>query len=157
MGLLDCLIKAFGSRAMDMVVMAAYVIREGGAMDGIDDWRQRNCFPGYKRLLTSQSTSRIFADLTIGARNAFFKDWVQVAKGAGAVCYDVTSISSYAQQMSTVERGYNRDGETLAQFNLGLFCNEESKAPLFCNRYNGSLDRRDKPLICVGQRPRCGG
>ena len=139
MGLLEGLIKAFGSRAMDIVVMAAYVIREGGAMDGIDDWQQRNYFPGYSRLLTSQSTSKIFADLTIGKRNAFFKDWVQIAKGAGAVCYDVTSISSYAQQMSSVERGYNRDGENLAQFNLGLFCNEESKVPLYYNRYNGSL------------------
>ena len=139
MGLLDCLINAFGNRAMDIVVMAAYIIREGGAMDGIDDWQQRNYFSGYKHLLTSQSTSKIFADLTAGKRNVFFKKWVQVAKGTGAVCYDVTSISSYAQQMSTVERGYNRDGESLAQFNLGLFCDEKSKVPLYYNRYNGSL------------------
>jgi transposase len=138
-GLLECLTKAFGIRAMDIIVMAAYIIREGGSMDGIDDWQQRNYFLGYKRLLTSQTTSKIFADLTMGKRNAFFKDWVQSAKGSGAVCYDVTSISSYAQQMPTIERGYNRDGENLAQFNLGLFCDEESKAPLYYNRYNGSL------------------
>jgi transposase len=139
MGLFDCLVQAFGERAMDIVVMAAYMIREGGAMDGIDDWLQRNYFPGYMRLLTSQSTSKIFAGITVTQTNKFFTNWVKVAKGEGSVCYDVTSISSYAQEMPSVERGYNRDGENLAQFNIGMFCDETSKIPLYYNRYNGSL------------------
>jgi transposase len=41
--------------------------------------------------------------------------------------------------MPSIERGYNRDGDDLAQFNLGLFCGEVSKVPLYYNRYNGSL------------------
>jgi transposase len=139
MGLMRCLVVAFGERAMDVVVMAAYIIREGGVMDGIDDWQQRNYFPGYARLLTSQSTSKIFRGLTVKQMNAFFAEWVKAASGGGTVCYDVTSISSYAQQMSSVERGYNRDGEDLAQFNLGLFCDEKNRVPLYYNRYNGSL------------------
>jgi len=139
MGLLECLAQAFGERAMDIIVMAAYIIREGGAMDGIDDWLQRNYFPDYRRLLTSQSTSNIFASLTITQINKFFSGWVKVAMGTGSVCYDVTSISSYAKEMPTIERGYNRDCENLAQFNLGMFCDETSKMPLYYNRYNGSL------------------
>ena len=139
MGLLDCLTDAFAERAMDIVVMASYIIREGGAMDGIDDWQQRNYFPTYKRLLTSQSTSKIFAGITSGQMNTFFTKWVKIAMGMGTVCYDVTSVSSYAQQMPSIERGYNRDGEDLSQFNLGLFCDEKSKTPLYYNRYNGSL------------------
>lgn len=140
MGLLECLINAFGEkRAMDIIVMAAYIIREGNAMDGIDDWQARNYFPNYNHLLSSPSTTRIFADLTARQAHIFFTDWVKVAMGKGTVCYDVTSISSYAQQMSTVERGYNRDGENIAQFNLGMFCDESSKTPLYYNRYNGSL------------------
>lgn len=139
MGLFDCLSKAFGERANDILVMASYIIREGGSMDGIDDWQQRNYFPKYKRLLNSQSTSRVFATLSAGQRDAFFTDWVEKAMGTGAVCYDVTSVSSYAQQMPSIERGYNRDGENLSQFNLGLFCDEKSKTPLYYNRYNGSL------------------
>jgi len=148
-GLLDCLSGAFGEqRAMDIVLMASYVIREGSAMDGIDDWQQRNYFPNCSRLLTSQSTSKIFAALTAGQRNNFFIDWVKVAAGKGAVCYDVTSISSYARQMPAVERGYNRDGEDLPQFNLGMFCDETSKMPLYYNRYNGSLTDKAN-LSCV--------
>ena len=140
MGLLDCLAGAFGEkRAMEIAVMAAYIIREGGAMDGIDDWQQRNYFPGSRRLLTSQSTSKIFQSLSAGQMNGFFKSWVKIAMSGGAVCYDVTSISSYARQMPAVERGYNRDGENLAQFNLGMFCDEASRTPIYYNRYNGSL------------------
>jgi len=139
MGLLDCLSQAFGKRAMDILVMASYIIREGGAMDGIDDWQTRNYFPNYNRVLTSQATSKIFAELTHGQTNNFFASWVKTAMGDGTVCYDVTSISSYAEQMASVERGYNRDGENLSQFNLGLFCDENTKTPLYYNRYNGSL------------------
>jgi len=140
MGLFDCLSRAFGAqRTMDIIVMASYIIREGSAMDGIDDWLQRNYFPNYGRLLTSQSTSKIFAALTAGQINNFFLGWIKIAMGEGTVCYDVTSISSYAQQMTSIERGYNRDGENLAQFNLGMFCDENSKTPLYYNRYNGSL------------------
>jgi hypothetical protein len=138
-GLFDCLSQAFGERAMDIIVMAAYIIREGNAMDGIDDWQQRNYFPGFTRLLNSQSASRIFASLSTVQQNRFFTSWVKRALSGGSVCYDVTSISSYAQKMSTVERGYNRDGEDLAQYNLGIFCDESTRMPLYYNRYNGSL------------------
>jgi hypothetical protein len=62
-GLFDCLSQAFGERAMDIIVMAAYIIREGNAMDGATDWQERNFFPGFSRPLTSQSASRIFASL----------------------------------------------------------------------------------------------
>jgi transposase len=41
--------------------------------------------------------------------------------------------------MTSVEHGYNRDSERLAQFNLGLFCTKSNKMPLYYNRYNGSL------------------
>jgi hypothetical protein len=120
---------------MDVVVMAAYIIREGGAMDGIDDWQRRNLFPGCGHLLSSQAASRIFAALTARQRDDFFKAWVDKALNGASVCYDVTSVSSYSQQMPAVERGYNRDGEDLSQFNLGMFCNEQTKTPVYYNRY----------------------
>lgn len=141
-GLLDALYPVFGEQAMDIIVMAAFIIREGNAMDGLEDWQQRNYFPEYQRLLTSQAVSRIFASITAGKRLSFFKQWVDTQLGDGCVCYDVTSISSYSAQMPQVERGYNRDGDDLSQYNLGMFCDEESRVPLYYNRYNGSLTDR---------------
>ena len=50
--------------------------------------------------------------------------------------------------MPSVERGYNRDGENLSQFNIGMFCDEASKTPLYYSRYNGSLtDKTNLPYV----------
>jgi len=138
----ESLTKVFKSYAMDIVIMAAFMIREGNAMDGLDDWQQRNYFQGSDRLLKSQLTSRIFGSITEKQRYEFFKMWVKTASSDGSVFYDVTSFSSYAQEMTAVERGYNRDGEDLPQYNLGMFCDERNKTPLYYNRYNGSLTDR---------------
>ena len=138
-GLYDCLTHAFGSRAMEIIVMASYIIREGNAMDAIDDWQVRNYFAGFSRLLTSQSTSRAFASITAVQMDDFFRAWVKRAYKGGSVCYDVTSISSYSSSMVDIERGYNRDGDDLCQYNLCMFCDEATKAPLYYSRYNGSL------------------
>lgn len=60
----------------------------------------------------------------------------------------MTSVSSYASNLPEVERGYNRDHEDLAQFNLGMFCDEDTRMPLYYDRYNGSLTDRSN-LSCV--------
>jgi transposase len=55
--------------------------------------------------------------------------------------------------MSDVERGYNRDGEDLCQFNLGMFCDEDTKVPLYYSRYNGSLtDKTNLSYVLAGAR-----
>ena len=51
--------------------------------------------------------------------------------------------------MTSVERGYNRDGEDLAQYNLGLFCDEQTRTPLYYNRYNGSLTDKTNLLYVL--------
>jgi len=139
MGLLKCLTESFGAKAIDILVAAAYIMREGGAMDGIDDWLERTYFKGFTKALNSQSVSRIFESVSSNKTHEFFKKWVETALSGGNVCYDVTSVSSYSRTMTNVEYGYNRDGEDLPQFNLGLFADESSKLPLYYNRYNGSL------------------
>jgi len=150
-GLYHCLKQAFGERATDIIVMAAYIIKEGCIMDAIDDWQQRNYFPGYTKLLTSQSTSKIFAEISANQTHRFFKCWVSKALKSGSVCYDVTSVSSYSQGIPDVEYGYNRDGDDLGQFNIGMFCDEITKVPLYYNRYNGSLtDKTNLSHVLAG-------
>jgi transposase len=108
-------------------------------MDAIDDWQSRNYFPGFSHILTSQTCSKAFASITLPQQYEFFKKWVKKAFSGGKVFYDVTSISSYARGMPDIERGYNRDGDNLCQFNIGMFCDETAKTPLYYNRYNGSI------------------
>lgn len=139
MGLTACLNKVFGNQTMDIIVSAIYIVREGSSMDAIDDWLERTLVPGYFKSLNSQSTSRLFESISLSKTHEFFKRWVIVGRTGENICYDVTSISSYSRTMTDVEYGYNRDGEDLPQFNIGMFCDEGSKLPLYFNRYNGSL------------------
>jgi transposase len=139
MGLLACLQEAFGDQTDEIVAVAAFMIREGNAMDGIDDFQERNLIPGLHKSLTSQSCSRLFESINPQKFHSFFKQWVNMALRDDTVCYDVTSVSSYSKAITDVEYGYNRDHEDLPQFNIGMFCCETSKLPIYYNRYNGSL------------------
>jgi transposase len=139
MGLWDCLQKRFGKKTNEIIAVAAFMIREGNAMDGIDDWQEKNLIPGLHKLLTSQSCSKLFKSLDLQSTDRFFIDWVKKALEDDTVCYDVTSVSSYSKLIPDVEYGYNRDHEELPQFNIGMFCGETTKMPIYYNRYNGSL------------------
>jgi transposase len=139
MGLTSCLNEVFGLQTMDIIVSAAYIILEGSTMDAIDDWLERTLVPGYSKHLNSQNTSKLFESISPSKTHEFFKKWISMSLTGDNVCYDVTSISSYSRTMTDVEYGYNRDGENLPQFNIGMFCDESSKIPLYFNRYNGSL------------------
>lgn len=139
MGLWNCLYSAFGEMTDEIVATATYMIREGNAMDGIDDWQERNLIAGLHKNLTSQNCSKLFEAIKPKELHTFFTKWVHTAMNGDSVCYDVTSISSYSKMITDVEYGYNRDGEDLPQFNIGMFCDEMSKLPLYYNRYNGSL------------------
>lgn len=147
-GLTGILHAIFGSRSASMIAMAAFIIREGNVMDHLAEWQERNYFPNIDHPITSPEASRFFAGITPEERIAFFRLWVKHHYGGKSVCYDVTSISSYASNLPEVERGYNRDHEDLAQFNLGMFCDEDTRMPLYYDRYNGSLTDRSN-LSCA--------
>ena len=139
MGLMACLKDTFGTQTEEIVAVAAFMIREGNAIDGIDDFQERNLIPGLQKSLTSQSCSRLFESIKPINSHNFFEQWISLTLKDDTVCYDVTSVSSYSKNITDVEYGYNRDGEDLPQFNIGMFCSETSKMPLYYNRYNGSL------------------
>ena len=142
LGLSSMIEQVFGSAASSILAIATFLLRDGGALDGMEDWQERTFLEKCDRVLTSQEASRIFESITHEKRMQFFRKWIPAALTNGTVCYDVTSISSYAQNMPSVERGYNRDHEDLCQYNLGMFCDETTRMPLYYERYEGSLTDR---------------
>ena len=96
---------------------------------------------GLKSLITSQVSSDIFENISHDERTYFFEEWIHRSLNDKNenIFYDVTSISSYSSNIDWVEWGYNRDGEDLGQVNIGMFCGEKSRLPLYYNMYNGSL------------------
>jgi transposase len=138
-GLTDTLTQTFGEKqAQEILTIVAYMIKEGTTMDTIDDWQQRN-HTNLTRTLTSAACSTLFANQTPAQRHEFFKHWIKKSLTNSTVYYDVTPISYYSQNLMSVEHYYNNYHENLNQFNLGMFCDEQTKLPLYYNRYNGNL------------------
>lgn len=69
----------------------------------------------------------------------FFRDWMRHKKQTEYLAYDVTSISSYSENIRELEWGYNRDKEKLPQINMGMYYGEESGLPLYYRIYPGSI------------------
>jgi transposase len=55
------------------------------------------------------------------------------------LCYDLTSISSYATANEYVRRGHNRDKEKLPQINLAMLYGQKSGLPAYYRRMPGNI------------------
>jgi len=53
--------------------------------------------------------------------------------------YDITSLSSYSQNIDWLEWGYNRDGLDLPQLNLSVVIDKESNIPFMHQIYPGNI------------------
>ena len=82
------------------------------------------------RTLSSQRISDLLDAIDEGQCQHFFKIWGKKIVEREHLCYDITSVSSYAEQNAYVRYGYNRDGESLPQVNLALVLGQESCLPV---------------------------
>ena len=103
-------------------------------------WFEQNYFPNSKKM-SSSKISELYTK--IGNSHVdiklFIKKWIEHLNPIKTVYYDITSISSYSKNNDFIEWGYNRDGEKLAQLNLGLIYCKESSLPIYYQSYPGSL------------------
>ena len=137
-GLTQILRQSFGKDSEKLLSLAAYMMAHGNVMMDYADWAESTA-QGQVPSLSSQQISEFFANMDETKRLAFFRQWLKKAQDNEYIAYDVTSISSYSEEISWVERGYNRDKENLSQINLGMFFGETSKLPLYYSVYSGSI------------------
>jgi len=138
LGVTDILESCLGTeRAKQSLTAALYMATRGNIFEHVLDFCEG--FTLHERPLSSQSASALFASITYDERMAFFKAWVSRHKPGAYLAYDVTSLSSYAEGIQDTEWGYNRDGDKLAQLNLGCYLSQESGLPVFYVTYPGSI------------------
>ena len=134
------------AKAQYVLTAAIYMVCRGNIFARILDWCE-----GYtlcEAALSTQEASSLFASITHDERMAFFKSWVAIQALTQYLAYDVTSLSSYAKGIEDTEWGYNRDGEKLAQINMGCYLGEESGLPVFYVTYPGSIvDKSHMPYM----------
>jgi len=137
-GLLSVLQSSFPDKWELMLTIAFYMLSDGSVMSYIDDW-----FEGTKIDLVDGindvQCSRLFASISDEERQLFFKEWVKYRSELEYIAYDVTSISTYSQNIEIAEYGYNRDNEKLPQINYGMFYGVTSNLPVYYDAYSGSI------------------
>ena len=146
-GLSRVLSNVYGEMGDEILMLAIYMALTGQALYRCDGW-QRETLTGRDGKLTSQRCSRVLKSLDETRRMDFFRAWASVRQQHEYLAYDVTSVSSYSRGNELVEHGYNRDGEDMAQINLGMYYGEESGLPIFYCTYKGSIvDKSHLPYM----------
>ncbi len=90
--------------------------------------------------LSSQSLSRMLSRIGEGTVNLeFSRKLIQQICTGRTLVYDIASFSSYSQNISLLEYGYNRDGLDLPQINLSLIVDKDLGIPVMHDLYPGSI------------------
>jgi transposase len=90
--------------------------------------------------LSSQSLSRMLSRIGESTANfEFSRGLIQQISTCSTLVYDITSMSSYSQNIGLLEYGYNRDGFDLPQINLSLIVDKDLGIPLMYDLYPGSI------------------
>jgi transposase len=90
--------------------------------------------------LSSQSLSRLLNHIGEASVNLeFSRMLIQRLSTSSALIYDITSLSSYSQNINLLEFGYNRDGLNLPQINLSLIVDKNLCIPVMYDIYPGSI------------------
>lgn len=137
-GVTDLLRDTCGPLASAVMLAATYMVEEDNVMCHIADYCDESFTVGGMHL-DSQSTSELFASLTLPERSAFLSGWVMRRQEEEYIAYDVTSLSTYSGGIEDAEWGHNRDNEDLCQINLGMFVGETSHLPVYYVTYQGSI------------------
>ena len=134
--------EAFGQEDSGKILsLAAFSATENAPMYLFRDWAETT--DGMDQF--SMSSQQISAFLNrLGsdehAREVFWKKWAALHGKKKNLVFDITSVSSYGAHEGLQEFGYNRDGETLPQINIGMiYGDDDDETPLGYRIYQGSI------------------
>lgn len=138
-GLVEILRQTLPKHWQKIVVLACYLVAENKTTSYCSDWMDENeCLDAGN--MASQRISELFNAFGYNERAAFYKRWYQRVREKEFVALDITSVSSYSEQIDMLEWGYNRDGEDLRQINICMLFGEISMMPVYQTIYSGSLN-----------------
>ncbi len=137
--LVDDLKAVFPDSYQQLLQLAIYlVLAPTNSMKQFEEWQKSHYLP-YDHSLTSQRISDLFRQVTEANKQAFFGLRTQRVKKSEYWYFDTTSISSYSQQLSYVQYGYNKEDDRLPQLNLGVVYGAETKLPVLYRYLNGNI------------------
>ena len=138
LGLNSLLKSSFPQHHEQIQIMSYYLVAYGGALSRCKVWSKSHA-PDLTTSLTSQRISELLCAITLDRKHKFCLKWMDKVLENDYLCYDITSISSYAESNQFIRYGYNRDKEQLPQLNLGMLYGQKSHLPIFYQQLPGSI------------------
>ena len=115
-----------------------FIVQKGLALSRAESWSAGAAHP-FRDIITSQRISDLLRRLTEDSRQRFMSLWLAGALENDYLCYDITSVSSYARGNEYTKFGYNRDNESLKQINLAMLFGQKSGLPAYYRRLPGNI------------------
>jgi len=137
-GLATALKKSFPESHEEIMSLAFFLAQKGLPLSRCDIWSTSHMHP-YDKLIHSQRVSELLQQITENERQRFLSIWLRKLSEAELLCYDITSISSYARANEYIRWGHNRDKEKLPQINLAMLFGQQSGLPAYYRRMPGNI------------------
>ena len=137
-GITKLLKQCFGEEASIIQSLVYFLAQKGLPLSRIENWSQATLHP-VNELISSQRVSDLLRKISEDNRQRFFSLWMNQILEKDYLCYDITSISSYARHNEYLHWGYNRDGESLEQINLAMLFGQDTRLPVYYRRLPGNI------------------
>jgi transposase len=137
-GLTQAIKKCFPETHESILSLVFYIAHKGNALSRCETWSNTHTHPSNKRII-SQRISDLLHQISEDSRQRFLSQWVTRLSETEMLCYDLTSVSSYATANEFVRWGYNRDHESLPQINLAMLYGQKSGLPAYYRRLPGNV------------------
>ncbi|OVE81301.1 transposase, partial [bacterium M21] len=118
--------------------MAYFLVPKGVALSRCEPWSFAALHP-VSEYISSQDVSALLRRISEDARQRFFSLWMNQVLEQDYLCYDITSVSSYARNNEYLHWGYNRDGDSLEQINLAMLFGQNTRLPVYYRRLPGNI------------------
>ena len=136
LGLVRYLNKAFGDEdAQKILALSYYAIRTRKPLSHAEEWLTKHGLDP----LSPPRISELLGRLSEDKLNTFFTSWIHKQVKKTSLCYDISSISSYAKHNPYIEKGYDRDQEKLKQIHLAMLSSKANGIPVWYTPLQGSL------------------
>ncbi|MGZ3634193.1 MAG: IS1634 family transposase, partial [Parachlamydiaceae bacterium] len=138
LGLEAMLKKSFPDKWQFMLSLIYFIAHKGVALSRAEQWSS-SCLHPLGELLTSQRISEFLKQISEDERQYFLSMWLKHILENDYLCYDITSVSSYAKRNEYTRFGYNRDDEPLERINMAMLFGQKGCLPAYYRRMPGNI------------------
>jgi len=137
-GLVKMLKKCLPELHEKVLSLVFFIVQKGLALSRCEMWSENHQHPSGQPI-SSQQVSELLKAITENDRQHFLSLWLGYLLENELLCYDITSVSSYASANEYARWGHNRDGEKLPQVSLAMLYGQKSGLPAYYRRLQGNI------------------